>query len=127
MGLRAYLQQFGNNIGNVTPMRRQCGRAVIVTFFTRIEGLFTSFQRVTNATPLADVPDSKSGGTDRALQCREGGGRDRLRVKSDGERMAVGLGGAVLIPPAVRHRAARRMTILNVVVPPFDPADEWFD
>jgi hypothetical protein len=22
---------------------------------------------------------------------------------------------------------AVRMTILNVVVPPFDPADEWFD
>jgi hypothetical protein len=36
-------------------------------------------------------------------------------VKSGGERMAVGQGGAELIPPAVRHRAARRMTILNVV------------
>jgi hypothetical protein len=46
-------------------------------------------------------------------------------VELDGERMAVGPGGAVLIPPGVRHRAARRMTILNVVVPPFDPADEW--
>ena len=41
--------------------------------------------------------------------------------------MAVGAGVAVLIPPGVRHRAAGRMTILNVVVPPFDPADEWFD
>ena len=48
-------------------------------------------------------------------------------VELDGERMAVGPGGAVLIPPGVRHRAAGRMTILNVVVPPFDPADEWFD
>ena len=35
--------------------------------------------------------------------------------------------GEVLIPPGVRHRAVGRMTILNVVVPPFDPADEWFD
>jgi hypothetical protein len=33
----------------------------------------------------------------------------------------------VLIPPGVRHRAVGRMTILNVVVPPFDPGDEWFD
>jgi hypothetical protein len=41
--------------------------------------------------------------------------------------MAVGPDGAVLIPPEVRHRAVGRMTILNVVVPPFDPADEWFD
>jgi hypothetical protein len=48
-------------------------------------------------------------------------------VKSGGERMAVGPGGAVLIPPRVRHRATGRMTILHIVVPPFDPADEWFD
>ena len=48
-------------------------------------------------------------------------------VELDGERVAVGPGGAVLIPPGVRHRAVGRMTILNVVVPPFDPADEWFD
>jgi hypothetical protein len=41
--------------------------------------------------------------------------------------MAVGPGGAVLIPPRVRHRAMGRMTILDIVVPPFDPADEWFD
>jgi hypothetical protein len=33
----------------------------------------------------------------------------------------------MLIAPGVRHRAAGRMTILNVVVPPFDSADEWFD
>ena len=48
-------------------------------------------------------------------------------VGPDGERMAVGPGGAVLIPPGVWHRAAGRMTIMTVVVPPFDPADERFD
>jgi mannose-6-phosphate isomerase-like protein (cupin superfamily) len=58
---------------------------------------------------------------------REGGDRDRLGVKLDDERMAVGPGGAVLIPPGVWHRAAGRMTILNVVVPPFDPNDERID
>ena len=56
------------------------------------------------------------------LECAAGAG-----VGLDGERMAVGPGGAVPIPPGVRHRAAGRMTILNVVVPPFDPADEWLD
>jgi hypothetical protein len=30
-------------------------------------------------------------------------------------------------PADARHPAAGRMTILNIVVPPFDPADEWFD
>ena len=48
-------------------------------------------------------------------------------VKLDGKRVAVGQGGAVLIPPEVRQRAARRMTILDVAVPPFDPTDESFD
>ncbi len=56
------------------------------------------------------------------LECAAG-----AAVELDGERVAVGQGGAVLIPPGVRHRAVGRMTILNVVVPPFDPADEWFD
>ncbi len=48
-------------------------------------------------------------------------------VELDGVPAAVGPGVAVMIPPGVRHRAVGRMTILNVVVPPFDPADEWFD
>jgi hypothetical protein len=36
-------------------------------------------------------------------------------------------GGAGRIPPEVRHRAVGQMTILNVVVPPFDPDDERLD
>ena len=48
-------------------------------------------------------------------------------IELDGERVPVGAGHAVMIPPGVRHRAVGRMTLLNVVVPPFDPADEWFD
>jgi hypothetical protein len=35
--------------------------------------------------------------------------------------------GPAPIPPGVRHRAAGRMTILDVVVSPFDAADDWFD
>jgi mannose-6-phosphate isomerase-like protein (cupin superfamily) len=56
------------------------------------------------------------------LECAAG-----AAIELDGERVAVGPGHAVMIPPGVRHRAVGRMTILNVVVPPFDPADEWFD
>jgi quercetin dioxygenase-like cupin family protein len=48
-------------------------------------------------------------------------------VELDGERVGVTPGSAVLIPPGTRHRAVGTMRILNVVVPPFDPADEWFD
>lgn len=36
-------------------------------------------------------------------------------------------GMCVLIPPGVRHRAIGRMRIVNIVIPKFDPADEYFD
>lgn len=56
------------------------------------------------------------------LECETG-----ALIELDGKAVPVGPGTAVLIPPGVRHRAVGRMTILNFVVPPFDPADEWFD
>jgi mannose-6-phosphate isomerase-like protein (cupin superfamily) len=56
------------------------------------------------------------------LECAAG-----AAIELDGERVPVTMGQAVMIPPGVRHRAVGRMTILNVVVPPFDPDDEWFD
>ena len=36
-------------------------------------------------------------------------------------------GKAIVIPPGVRHRAIGEMKVLIVVLPEFDPADEWFD
>ncbi len=56
------------------------------------------------------------------LECEPG-----AALELDGERVPVQPGGAVMIPPGVRHRAVGKMTILNFVVPAFDPADEWFD
>jgi mannose-6-phosphate isomerase-like protein (cupin superfamily) len=56
------------------------------------------------------------------LECGAG-----AAVELNGERVPVRPGTAVLIPPGVRHRAVGRLSILNVVMPPFDPADEWFD
>lgn len=34
-------------------------------------------------------------------------------------------GTVVHIPPGVRHRAVGRLEVLNMVVPPFDPDDEF--
>lgn len=52
-------------------------------------------------------------------------------LELNGEKHPVKEGMAVLIPPHVRHRAiveeGQAMKIINVVMPPFDPADEWFD
>lgn len=49
------------------------------------------------------------------------------QMELDGERLPIGVGQCVLIPPGVRHRAIGNMTVLVIVYPKFDPEDEWFD
>ncbi|MEZ6068927.1 MAG: hypothetical protein R3C10_01380 [Pirellulales bacterium] len=49
------------------------------------------------------------------------------QLQLDDEVIDVRAGMCVVIPPGVRHRAIGRMRVLNIVVPEFDPADEWFD
>ncbi len=46
------------------------------------------------------------------------------QIELDGRRFALHPGMCVYIPPGVVHRAIGRMTILNIVIPKFDPADE---
>ncbi len=46
------------------------------------------------------------------------------KMELDGATVAVRPGSLVLIPPGVVHRAVGQMTILNIVFPKFDPADE---
>ena len=45
-------------------------------------------------------------------------------LELDGERVHVGPGSAVMIPPGVWHRPIGSFRILNVSLPVFDPADE---
>ena len=56
------------------------------------------------------------------LECGPG-----AQMELDDEIVAVRPGMCILIPPGVRHRAIGRMKVLIVVLPKFDPADEWFD
>ena len=56
------------------------------------------------------------------LECEHG-----ARLQLDEEIIPVHAGMCVVIRPGVRHRAIGRMTVLNIVWPSFDPADEWFD
>jgi mannose-6-phosphate isomerase-like protein (cupin superfamily) len=49
------------------------------------------------------------------------------RMELDGHEIPVKPGLCVLIPPGVRHRALGRMKVLILVLPKFDPEDEWFD
>jgi len=48
-------------------------------------------------------------------------------MELDGERIPVRPFSTILIKPLCRHRAVGRLRIVNVCIPPFDPADEWFD
>ena len=48
-------------------------------------------------------------------------------MELDGERVPIGRFSSILIRPGCRHRAVGRMKIINIAIPAFDPADEWFD
>ena len=53
----------------------------------------------------------------------EGAGEMEL----DGERVPVRPMSSIMIKPGCRHRAIGKLKILNIAIPKFDPADEWFD
>lgn len=56
------------------------------------------------------------------LECESG-----AQIELDGTLLPLEPGMAVLIPPLTRHRAIGKMRVLNIVLPKFDPSDEWFD
>lgn len=56
------------------------------------------------------------------LKCEPG-----AMMELDGEIIPISQHQAIVIPPLVRHRALGKMTVLIVVLPEFDPQDEWFD
>ncbi len=56
------------------------------------------------------------------LECEED-----AQMQLDDDLISVRQGMSVVIPPGVRHRAVGTMKVLIVVLPKFDPADEWFD
>jgi mannose-6-phosphate isomerase-like protein (cupin superfamily) len=49
------------------------------------------------------------------------------QLELDGQSISVEPMTAVLIRPGCRHRAVGNLTILNIVIPPFNPKDEWLD
>ena len=52
---------------------------------------------------------------------------DDAAMELDGERIPVKPLSTIMIEPGCRHRAVGQMRILNIPVPAFDEADEWFD
>jgi len=56
------------------------------------------------------------------LECGED-----AQMQLDDDVIPVHPGMCILIRPGVRHRAIGKMKVLIVVLPKFDPADEWLD
>jgi mannose-6-phosphate isomerase-like protein (cupin superfamily) len=48
-------------------------------------------------------------------------------MELDGELVPVAPMTAIYLKPGCRHRAIGKLKILNIPVPAFDEADEWFD
>ena len=48
-------------------------------------------------------------------------------IELDGESIPVRPMTSIMIQPGCRHRAIGFLKILNIAIPRFDPADEWFD
>lgn len=48
-------------------------------------------------------------------------------IELDGKMFPVRPMTSIMIKPGCRHRAVGKMKIINIAIPPFDPADEWFD
>lgn len=49
------------------------------------------------------------------------------RMQLEDQIIPVKQGMSILIRPGTRHRAIGQMTVLILVLPKFDPQDEWFD
>jgi mannose-6-phosphate isomerase-like protein (cupin superfamily) len=47
-------------------------------------------------------------------------------IELDGQFFPVKPMTAIMIKPGCRHRAVGQLKIINIVIPAFDPADEWF-
>ena len=88
-------------------------------------GCVTAAAAQTSGVPVETAPVSLS--PEKQTIVKDYVKRSDMPAVDPGAPVAVGPGTVVLIPPGVRHRAVGRMTLLNVVMPPFDPADEWFD
>jgi len=49
------------------------------------------------------------------------------RMQLNEDTIPVRAGMCIMIRPGTRHRAIGRMRVLIIVLPKFDPEDEWFD
>lgn len=108
------------NFDAIDPVRCPCGWSRRA--FTNLAGAPASVHRVAIEADARTHYHRQHTEIYYILECAE-----NAVIELDGTPTPVRAGNVILIPCGVRHRAIGPMTVLNVVVPPFDPADEWFD
>jgi len=105
-------------LDEIPPQRCPCG-------FTR--RAFADFKENVASLHLVDIQDDSRAHYHKRMTeiylVLEGSGHMEL----DGKRIEVRAMSAIYIKPGCRHRAVGNMRIVNIPVPAFDPADEWFD
>jgi mannose-6-phosphate isomerase-like protein (cupin superfamily) len=101
---------------DVAPVPCPCGMATRI--IAKSDGSPVSFHRVAIRKD-SEVHFHKK--TTEIYHVVKGSGSIYL----DGEILPITVGSTILIPPGVRHRAIGDLEIINVVHPPFDPADEF--
>lgn len=105
-------------LDEIAPKRCPCGQARRA--FAEFPGAVASLHLVNIAT------DSQAHYHRRMTEIYlvlEGEGE----IELDGERFPVKPMTAIYIRPGCRHRAIGRLKLINLPVPAFDEADEWFD
>jgi mannose-6-phosphate isomerase-like protein (cupin superfamily) len=105
-------------LDEIDPVRCPCGFARRA-FLTGAEGVVSIHQ----VDIQADARPHYHKKMTEIYLVLEGQGRMEL----DGQSFPVKPMTAVLIRPLCRHRAVGMLRIINVVLPAFDPTDEWFD
>jgi mannose-6-phosphate isomerase-like protein (cupin superfamily) len=106
------------NLNDITPTRCPCG-------WTQ-RAFATPGQNVASLHVVNIQEDSRTHYHKKMTEIYlvlEGEGQMEL----DGQFIAVKPMTAIYIRPGCRHRAIGKLKIVNIPIPAFDEADEWFD
>jgi mannose-6-phosphate isomerase-like protein (cupin superfamily) len=105
---------------DVPPVACPCGSAR--RGFAEVEDLPATIHRTDISADAKVHYHKRLTETYYFLECEPG-----AQMQLDDEIIDVQPGMCIMVRPFTRHRAVGKMRVLIVVMPKFDPDDEWFD